>query len=87
MDVLQELDNGPKDQNKSNQSLFVWRFSYKKVAQSALQRFKTEKKKQQIKSREENQKNPTLPPPQTCTETYTNTHTSERFLASGLVSI
>ena len=41
---------------KSNQSLFVQHVSYRKVAQSSLQRLKTttEKKKQQIKSREEN---------------------------------
>ena len=34
-----------------------------------------DKEKQQIKSREENQKKQTVPPPQTCTETYTNTYT------------
>ena len=48
-------------QIKSNQSLFVWRFSYKNVARSALQRLKTTEKKEtanQIKRRKSKEPNP-----------------------------
>ena len=68
-------DQIQSNQIKSNQSLLVWSFSYQKVAQSASQRLKTTT---EIKKQQRNQEKKikrTQTPQQTCTNTYTLTHT------------